>query len=194
MLEILGFEVRTATNGQEGVALWESWSPHLICMDMLMPVMDGYEATQQIKQSLNGQNTVIIALTASAFEEQREAILRSGCDEFLPKPFQQEELLEKIAHHLGVRYVYQEQKLPTSPQPPVSEEPVVPEALAVMPAPWISQLHQAALYADDELINQLIEQIPIQHASLRQTLKEMLNNFRLEELINLTESAGSIEG
>ena len=194
MLEILGFEVRTATNGQEGVALWESWSPHLICMDMLMPVMDGYEATQQIKRSSNGQNTVIIALTASAFEEQREAILRSGCDEFLPKPFQQEELLEKIAHHLGVRYVYQEQQLPTSPQPPASEEPLRPEALAVMPAPWITQLHQAALYADDELLNQLIEQIPIQHGSLRQTLKEMLNNFRLEELINLTESAGSIEG
>jgi PAS domain S-box-containing protein len=194
MLKVLGFEVRTATNGQEGVALWESWSPHLICMDMLMPVMDGYEATQQIKQTSNGQDTVIIALTASAFEEQREAILRSGCDDFLPKPFQQEELLQKIGHYLGVRYLYEEQQLPTLPQPPDSEAPLIPEALAIMPAPWITQLHQAALYADDELINQLIQQIPLEHGSLSRALREMLNNFRLEELINLTESAKSFEG
>src|SRR5919202_1424873 len=194
ILKVLGFEVRTATNGQEGVALWESWSPHLICMDMLMPVMDGYEATQQIKQTSNGQDTVIIALTASAFEEQREAILRSGCDDFLPKPFQQEELLQKIGHYLGVRYLYEEQQLPTLPQPPDSEAPLIPEALAIMPAPWITQLHQAALYADDELINQLIQQIPLEHGSLSRALREMLNNFRLEELINLTESAKSFEG
>jgi signal transduction histidine kinase/CheY-like chemotaxis protein len=77
LLKPLGFEVREAANGQEAIALWESWSPHLIFMDILMPVIDGYEATQQIKRTPNGHNTVIIALTASAFEEQREDILRA---------------------------------------------------------------------------------------------------------------------
>jgi nitrate/nitrite-specific signal transduction histidine kinase len=56
-----------------------------------------------------------------------------------------------------------------------------------MPAPWITELHQAALYADDEQMNQLIEQIPSEHSSLRQALRELLNNFRLEQLITLTE-------
>jgi hypothetical protein len=58
-----------------------------------------------------------------------------------------------------------------------------------MPVSWRTQLHQAALYADEELMNQLIEQIPLEHSSLRRILKEMLSNFRLEQLINLSERA-----
>jgi CheY-like chemotaxis protein len=105
--------VREAENGQQAVALWDSWQPHLILMDMRMPVMDGYEATKRIKFHLKGQATVIIALTASAFEEDRTMILSAGCDDFVRKPFQEEVLLEKIATHLGVRYVYEESSQPT---------------------------------------------------------------------------------
>jgi CheY-like chemotaxis protein len=78
LLSPLGFEVREAENGQQAVVLWDSWQPHLILMDMQMPVMNGYEATKQIKSHLKGQATVIIALTASAFEEQRTMILSAG--------------------------------------------------------------------------------------------------------------------
>ncbi|HEY9635476.1 MAG TPA: PAS domain S-box protein [Coleofasciculaceae cyanobacterium] len=191
ILEPLGFEVRTATNGQEAIAVWENWSPHLIWMDMIMPVMDGYQATQQIKQTPKGRETIIIALTADAFEEQREAILRAGCDDFLPKPFKREVLLEKMAHYLGVHYLYDDQQAPTSPQAPAPILSVTPEALSVMPASWVNQLHRAALFADDELITRLIEQIPLEYDSLRQALRELLNNFRLEQLIDLTEPAGS---
>ena len=191
ILEPLGFEVRTANNGQEGVRLWKSWSPHLIWMDVIMPVMDGYEATKQIKQSPKGQNTVIIALTASAFEEQQEAILKAGCDDFLPKPFQREVLLEKMADHLGVRYVYEQQTTPTLPQLSQQVRSLTPNALAVMPAEWVTQLHQAALYADDELMKQLIEQIPEEHNTLRQALRALIDNFLLEQIIQLTESARS---
>jgi signal transduction histidine kinase/DNA-binding NarL/FixJ family response regulator len=187
ILEPLGFEVRTATNGQEGVALWESWSPHLILMDVIMPIMDGYEATQRIKQTSKSRKTVIIALTASAFDEQRDAIIRVGCDDFISKPFQREELLEKMAHHLRVRYVYEEQLVPPLPPSPNPKTPLTPEALAVMPVSWVIQLHQAALYADDELMRKLIKQIPVEHDALRQSLKGLIDNFRLEQLIDLTE-------
>jgi PAS domain S-box-containing protein len=199
ILEPLGFEVRTAANGQEAIVLWESWSPHLIWMDIIMPIMDGYEATQQIKRTPKGQDTIIIALTADAFEEQRDAILRAGCNDFLPKPFQREVLLEKIACYLGVRYIYDDQQSATSvvethpsgtasPNPQnILKQSLTRDALAVMPAPWITELHQAALYADDERMNQLIEQIPSKYSSLRQALRELLNNFRLEQLITLTE-------
>jgi two-component system sensor histidine kinase/response regulator len=187
ILEPLGFEVRTATNGQEGVALWESWSPHLIWMDVIMPMMDGYEATQYIKQTPKGQKTVIIALTANAFEEQQQAILKAGCDDFVAKPFQREVLLEKIAHHLRVLYVYEQQETPSVCQPPAPLQAMAPEALTVMPASWVTQLHQAALYADDELMKQLIEQIPLEYDSLRRALRALVDNFRLEQIINLTE-------
>jgi PAS domain S-box-containing protein len=189
ILEPLGFEVRTATDGQEAVALSQSWSPHLIWMDVIMPIMDGYEATKRIKQSKNGQTTIIIALTASAFEEQQEAILKAGCDDFLPKPFKREVLLEKMAHHLGVRYVYEQQTTPTSLPSTNPGQSLTADALAVMPTSWVIQLHQAALYADDELMKQLIAQIPLEHDTLRQALRALIDNFLLEQIINLTESA-----
>jgi PAS domain S-box-containing protein len=189
ILEPLGFEVRTATDGQEAVALSQNWSPHLIWMDVIMPIMDGYEATKRIKQSKNGQTTIIIALTASAFEEQQEAILKAGCDDFLPKPFKREVLLEKMAHHLGVRYVYEQQTTSTSLPSTNPGQSLTADALAVMPTSWVIQLHQAALYADDELMKQLIAQIPLEHDTLRQALRALIDNFLLEQIINLTESA-----
>ena len=114
LLKPLGFEVCEAVNGEEAIRLWESWEPHLIWMDIRMPVMDGYEATKQIKSKLKGQSTTIIALTANAFEEDRAIALSVGCDDFLSKPFQKSVLLEKMAKHLGVRYVCEQSAEATS--------------------------------------------------------------------------------
>jgi CheY-like chemotaxis protein len=66
LLAPLGFEVKEATNGQEAIALWQDWHPHLIWMDMRMPVMDGYEATREIKARSGDRSPVILALTANA--------------------------------------------------------------------------------------------------------------------------------
>ena len=88
------------------IALWEEWSPHLIWMDMRMPVMDGYEATRRIKAHLQGQATVIIALTAIAFDEARVVCLSAGCDDFVSKPIQEQVVLDKLTQHLGVQYLY----------------------------------------------------------------------------------------
>ncbi|HEY9704724.1 MAG TPA: ATP-binding protein, partial [Allocoleopsis sp.] len=71
LLEPLGFEVKTASNGQEAISIWEEWQPHLIFMDMRMPIMDGYEATKYIKSTTKGNATAIIALTASVLEEEK---------------------------------------------------------------------------------------------------------------------------
>ncbi|NEO38569.1 MAG: response regulator [Moorea sp. SIOASIH] len=186
LLEPLGFEVREAENGQEGVALWSSWEPHLIWMDMRMPVMDGYEATKQIKAHLKGQATVIIALTASAFNEERAVILSAGCDDFVRKPFQEEEIFETMAHYLGVRYVYEEKTSATSPQRSATEA-LTREALAVMPAEWVEQLYQAANQVNNQRIFQLIEQIPSEHGPVAIALTDLVRNFRCDKIIDLTE-------
>ena len=68
----------------------------------------GYEATRRIKTSEEGQATTIIALTASAFEEDRQKVLDAGCDDFVRKPFRTQQLLAKISEHLDVRFVYTE--------------------------------------------------------------------------------------
>ena len=107
LLTSLGFQIREATNGQEAVELWESWHPHFIWMDMQMPVMNGCEATRQIRQKsreIDISPPTIVALTASALAQDRELSLGAGCDDFVSKPFRRDELLDKLAQYLGVRY------------------------------------------------------------------------------------------
>ncbi len=214
MLSLLGFEVQEAENGQQGIALWKSWKPHLIFMDMQMPVMDGYEATKEIKQlSLEdaevpevatissgkavamtrslmpkGQYPIIIALTANAFEEQRLAILSAGCDDFLIKPFREETLFEKIAKHLGVRYIYEGENQPASYPSSALPKPLTTEDLSVMPREWLAKLYIAALVSDDRQAMELIEQIPQTSAPLAKTLSNLVDNFRLDIIVDLTQA------
>jgi PAS domain S-box-containing protein len=106
MLTSVGFEVEEAQNGNETIAKFKIWSPDLILMDMRMPVMNGYEATQKIKAMGNGKIR-IIAVTASAFQEDMQKSLDAGADAYLRKPFKEHELFECIGSCLGVKYVYE---------------------------------------------------------------------------------------
>ncbi len=186
LLVPLGFEVCEATNGQEGIALQSNWKPHLILMDMLMPVMDGYEATRQIKQTPEGRETIIIALTASAFDEQRQIILSAGCNDLICKPFREEVLFEKIAHHLNLRYIYEEENSSTSFCAPMLKS-LTTEDLSVMPTDWVVELHRSALCVDDNRILELIEQIPETEANLANALTDLVDNFRIDIIIDLTQ-------
>ncbi|MEG4273123.1 MULTISPECIES: PAS domain S-box protein [unclassified Microcoleus] len=187
LLVPLGFEVREATNGQEAIALHSTWKPHLILMDMLMPVMDGYEATREIKKTLEGRETIIIALTASAFDEQRQIILSAGCNDLICKPFREEVLFEKIAHHLNLRYIYEKENLSTSFSTPTLLKSLTTEDLSVMPTDWVVELHRAALCVDDNRILDLIEQIPETEANLANALTDLVDNFRIDIIIDLTQ-------
>ncbi|OKH32951.1 hypothetical protein NIES2119_24765 [[Phormidium ambiguum] IAM M-71] len=197
LLSPLGFQIKEAINGAEAIALWTNWQPDLILMDMRMPVMDGYQATKKIKATPQGKDTIIIAITASAFYEDRSLSLTAGCDDFISKPFQENILFEKLAQHLGVRYIYDEQdqlnqelalvSLPTSlakKQSFVLDQ----QALQIMPTQWIKQLHQAAICADEELIFQLLHHIPDENANLLNALADLVNNFCLEQIIHITEN------
>ncbi|HEY9639395.1 MAG TPA: response regulator [Coleofasciculaceae cyanobacterium] len=108
LLSKMGFAVQSAENGQEAIALWQNWNPHLILMDMRLPIMDGYETTRQIKSTARGWKTVVIAVTASVLQEERTAIFAAGCDDLLCKPFKEQALFTKLAEHLGIRYLYEE--------------------------------------------------------------------------------------
>lgn len=184
LLAPLGFEVREAQDGQEAVAVWEEWQPHLIWMDMRMPVMDGYEATRQIKAHLRGQATIIIALTASAFDEERAIVLSAGCDDFVRKPMRENIIFGKMAQFLGVRYVYEE----VAPQPvAIAADGLSPDLLAAMPPAWINQLYDAASQVDNRRLCELIDQIPEQQAILARTLLQWVRNFRCDKIIDLVE-------
>ncbi|WP_199247165.1 chemotaxis protein CheB [[Phormidium] sp. ETS-05] len=122
LLTEVGFEVRSAKNGAEAVSIWEEWQPNLILMDLLMPEMDGYQATREIRRreaaSSNESRTKIIALTALAFEGDKLSAANAGCDDFLTKPFQYLDLFHKLAQNLGISYIYADSPELDPPRPP----------------------------------------------------------------------------
>jgi len=91
-----GFTVVIATDGQQGVAMAASELPDLILMDMSLPVLDGWEATRQIKAARETMHIPVIALTAHAMTGDREKALAAGCDDFDIKPVELPRLMEKI--------------------------------------------------------------------------------------------------
>ena len=95
------YEVIEAVNGQEGVELAERERPDLILMDLSLPVMDGWEATRQLKANDNLRSIPVIALTAHAMKGDEEKALAAGCDDYLVKPLDEDELIKKIQKYLG---------------------------------------------------------------------------------------------
>ena len=91
-----GYEVAIAVDGQQGVEMARSETPDLILMDMSLPVLDGWEATRQLKASAETQAIPVIALTAHAMVGDREKAVDAGCDDFDIKPIELPRLLEKI--------------------------------------------------------------------------------------------------
>ncbi|OLP19618.1 hypothetical protein BST81_05000 [Leptolyngbya sp. 'hensonii'] len=209
LLASIGFEVQAAMNGQASIDLWETWHPHLIWMDLRMPGLDGYEATRQIRSKeaeryqsachpqsstvpSSPDQTIIIALTASAFEEERARVLEVGCNDFVRKPFQENTLLQKITKYLGVQYVYAETEADALDKrmkgwPLSATDRVV--ALKTMPANWVRELHQAASLLDRQQIERLIQQIPPEQALLAEDLMKKLHNFDLEHIIEVTQES-----
>ncbi|MHC5739348.1 ATP-binding protein [Nostoc sp.] len=193
LLTPIGFEVREAVNGQAAIDLWQSWSPNFIWMDLRMPIMNGFEATKHIKAS-DAQAPVIIALTGSAFEEDRLTALSVGFDDFVRKPFRTTVIFEKMAEHLGVRYVYtdelENQEKASCPSDTSSCTPdlLTIADLSVMPSDWIEQLRQAALRINAKEVLILIKQIPEQHDHLIKALTNLVNLFNFEEIIRLGTS------
>jgi CheY-like chemotaxis protein len=197
MLSLEGFELKEAVNGEEAIALWQEWQPDLILMDMQMPVLNGLEATQRIKSTTQTQAPPIIALTASAFDEQQQACFAAGCDDFIRKPFQYQELFSKIGQCLGVKYRYQEddsgatvagQTNDKTMLTPATEQTLFSE-IATMPNDFLKQLYRAALEGNDLQINQLIQQIPSEQGELKATIVQFTENFQFDQIIKLIQEA-----
>ena len=187
LLSPMGFEVQSANNGQDAIAVWDQWEPHLVLMDMRMPIMDGYEATKYIKSTTKGNATAIIALTASVLEEEKAIVLSVGCDDFIRKPFKEQIIFDTLAKHLGVKYTYENIQNHENKIGFFSELSVTSENIKVMPNSWIMQLYRSSLEADQNTVISLIGEIPDSETSLVRSLTKLINNFQFEKLIDLTE-------
>jgi signal transduction histidine kinase len=208
ILTRVGFQVREAETGQDAIAQWKQWRPHLIWMDLRMPVMDGYEATRRIRimqSKLQEPQAAafackIIAISASVIDETETTIRAAGCNDFVRKPFSEETIFAKLAAHLKLTYQYAEE---APPQPAIlnaiADDPASDQAsgspspqnletiIAAMPAEWKLALHQAAQDLCTDPCIALIEQLPPQHAADIRTLLDLVENFRFDIIIDVTK-------
>ncbi|MEX0613634.1 MAG: response regulator, partial [Pirellulales bacterium] len=161
---------------------FEQWRPHLILMDFRMPVMDGHEAIRRIRAMAGGEHTKIIAVTASAMDENRQELLEIGADDFISKPFREAELFQKIHAHLGVEYVYAEH--PTAASLEETAE-FTSESLAGWPQELIHPMREAVITADlDQLLAQ-IQEVELRDPRIAQGLRHLAEHFEYQKLLDL---------
>jgi two-component system, sensor histidine kinase ChiS len=188
LLVPLGFDLREAGNGREALDIWQSWQPDLIWLDMRMPVLDGYEVTRRIKATAQGQATIIVAITASAMAEERAFILAQGCDDYIRKPFREEELLAALEKHLGVRFIYEEMgRMVVDTVVSKLTEADLMRGLTTLPATMLTDLQQAVRLGSLDQILVVVGHIQTQNPALGATLIEMAHNFEHDRLLALIE-------
>jgi signal transduction histidine kinase/CheY-like chemotaxis protein len=207
LLSSVGFEVQEATNGQEALAQWQAWQPHLIWIDMRMPVMNGEEAVRRIRALDPHRHTRLIALTASAFDENKISALQNGCDDFVSKPVQAAAVFEKMAQHLGVRYRYascidapdapraepEEPFSSTSLASTLTSAPALtPALIAQAPTHWQYALMQATLDLDDEAILTLVAQLPAQQRALAHAVESCVKKLAYKRLLQVLQEAEAV--
>lgn len=193
MLNPLGFEVQEAKNGQEAIEIWDSWEPHLIWMDMRMPVMDGYEATKHIKSTIKGHATAIIALTASVLEEEKAIFLSAGCDDFLRKPFRETDIFETMHKHIGVRYIYSEPAASEAASQKDIQDTLKPQNLALLPASLLANLEYAASVANMADIEGYIEEIRSDNPLVAEALMSLADDFEYGKIVELIQQVKNIQ-
>ena len=177
----LGFAVRSVPDGRAAVEAWREWQPHAIWMDVRMPVLDGCDATRAIRaeEAGNGRpRTIVIALTAGAFEHDRASIEAAGCDDFVAKPFLQQTLFDTLSRHLGVRWRY-------AGEGPAARVPEGKLPIAALPRDVRDALDSAIVRGDVTEAVRLVERIDA--VELRGRLTEMLRAYRFDEVQELLQ-------
>ena len=210
-----GFDVRGAANGREAVEVWDEWRPHLVWMDMRMPVMDGYQAAREIRRRevVSGQwsvasegkdsvrdgsdtdhrppttdhrPTVIIGLTASAFEHERPDILAAGCDDVIVKPFRAETLFDAATRYLGVRFRREGEEAPLRAAAAAASGTAA--GIAALPADLVGELRDAMVRGSSNAAGRAIDRVRANDPALAEELDRLVYDFAYDDVLALIES------
>jgi signal transduction histidine kinase/CheY-like chemotaxis protein len=184
LLTPVGFMVQEAEDGQQAISEFQAWRPHLIWMDMRMPVMDGYAATKKIRGLPGGEAVRIIAVTASVLEEQREEILACGCDDLVYKPFRDQEIFESMADQLGAKYIYKQEDEQLAQAPEVD---LTVEMLAELSPEQLQVLDEATLALNWEATLEVIDNIETNAPHTARGLRTLVQNFKMGHIRELLD-------
>jgi PAS domain S-box-containing protein len=183
MLEPIGFEIIEAANGQEGIEKATQLKPDLIITNLIMPVMNGLEMTQQLRSIPECQDTLVIASSASVFEIDRQKSREAGCDDFIPKPIQSEELLEKIQNFLGIVWITESLDASTTNNEKNGE-------IIAPPPSELVALYQVAQIGDIAGVEEeaaRIRQLDPQYVAFANRVLQLAQEFEEQEILKLVE-------
>ncbi len=178
-LESLGIAVREAMHGREALALWETWQPQLILLDLQMPELDGYQTVAAIRQRQTSY-PVVIAVSASTFAGNRAQAIAAGFDEFVSKPFRMETILAAVHKHLSPQSMAEVASL--------DMEELVP-VLQAAPSHWVRSLRDAAILGDLKAMQSVVATMPPMSPRHRQILTSLAEELRFDYLFTLVEKA-----
>jgi len=186
LLTTVGFEVQEATEGRGAIRKWQQWNPHIILMGLSMPGMNGCDATRAIRSLPGGKDPSIFAVTASVFDENREAALNAGVDAFLPKPLKESELFEKIQETLHIEYLYAcieadgKSKAVTPAAPDATPKP-----LKELPDNLLELMRQAIHNGDMEKLRLLIRKTAKYDEPFAQLLGSLADQYEFDDMFQL---------
>jgi signal transduction histidine kinase len=178
LLRQVGFQVDTAADGVDAVAVCKARRPHLVLMDLNMPRMDGYAAMRALRAIPGGPPMAIVAVTATAFDEGRDAIFEAGADGWLRKPVSEADLFDEIARHLSVRYRY----APARPARSFSPQPGAILPLVAGSPDLRDNIIAVARIGDYERLIELIKQLPPEQARIAEELSRLAANFAYDRI------------
>ncbi|MEG4027256.1 MULTISPECIES: ATP-binding protein [unclassified Microcoleus] len=187
-LEPLGFKIMEACNGKEGLNKAIDFQPDLIITDLVMPVMDGFEMSRRFRKSSDFKDVILIASSASVFEFDRKNSHEAGCNEFLAKPIQVEELLEVLKNYLQIEWIYD----PPADLAIARQEGftdllnVQSDELVIPPSAELVALFNAARIGDIEVVEQeanRLKQIDGNYLPFANKILQFAKNFEEKELL-----------
>ena len=183
LLQTVGFSVREANDGKKAIEMIKTWKPDFIWMDIRMPVMDGLQATRTIKNMKEGKSIIIAALTAHALEEEREQIIKAGFDDFVRKPYRENDIFLVMKKHLHLTYEYNDEKQNNGYDIPEIDK----KQLELISSSLRKKLHKAVLELDTDRTMELIDQLSREHPQVGKVCRLLAHNYDFDRLLNLLE-------
>ena len=173
MLENIGFTVIEANDGKQGVELADK--ANIIFMDLMMPVMNGFEAVEIIRKDF--KEVPIIAISASVFEADKQKSLQAGCNAFLPKPIEEQQLFNALVEHMNLDWIYEEEQIIKA-----EDETLIPPS-----AEDLEKLYELAMMGDMREIKEFAMQLDDEYGVFANKVVELANGFEDELILNLVE-------
>lgn len=180
LLTPLGFDISEASEGAEALALVPAWKPDVIFLDLRMPGVDGFELARRLREQPGGAKLKLIAMSASVLSFNREKAFAAGCDDFLPKPFREDDLLARLGLALHLEWIGDTEKA----HRPGSGSPFEPVATQ-LPAAVLTELLAIARRGEIAQFRRRLAELP--DDPLVDALERVAKTYRMERIRELLE-------